>query len=632
MRPLVRVPAASLSLLLLLGGPAGALTADSVDDFCAVDADPCRVTSVVDVADGTVLDFHRRTIEVTGDGQLRFGPGDTTLRCGGFRTDTKDAALKAGADELSGRFEAGTVTIDARRGCEFGPPELTCTDDLQCELVACGTRRCSLRPTRTCTADAGCQLGPCSGSGRCLGSLSFMRCSSNSDCDLGTCPTQLTCNRMTNVAKDCAVDADCHLGACNVGDASIELSGPVDGMAVFTPEIDLNAVDSVTIHDLVQLSSLDAERDGGTLKIRTVSGDVNLEGRIVAIGGSAARGGAVEVHSGRDLTVGARVNLNGGDFDGGDLDLYSVRDITVRAGVTNSSVRGGGFGGFFTVTAGRDFTLGGSAGDRPVRVRSNGHSANGFGGDGGILDFAATGDLHVGANVRIAGYGAPPESYGSDIVLASRGDLRVDGDLDSRARGSSGYGGALDLYSDGGITIGEDASLRSHGGLQGGGWIVMNAGGPLVFAGKGEAGGSREVGQSVVSLRSDADVEVSGRLKLAGDPDSSIEIDACRIRLADGATLRNQSVGPILLAAHESMNLMPGSALHSPQGSNVLTYRTADKPPTLGGLIDGPPELVVSSGMRGCPVCGNGEVDEFETCDDGNLDPGDGCDENCRLE
>jgi cysteine-rich repeat protein len=34
-----------------------------------------------------------------------------------------------------------------------------------------------------------------------------------------------------------------------------------------------------------------------------------------------------------------------------------------------------------------------------------------------------------------------------------------------------------------------------------------------------------------------------------------------------------------------------------------------------------------------CPVeCGNSAVETTETCDDGNTDPGDGCDENCQVE
>ena len=45
-------------------------------------------------------------------------------------------------------------------------------------------------------------------------------------------------------------------------------------------------------------------------------------------------------------------------------------------------------------------------------------------------------------------------------------------------------------------------------------------------------------------------------------------------------------------------------------------------PPPDGALPDGPAE----------PLCGNGEIDGDETCDDGNLDPGDGCDASCERE
>ncbi len=46
--------------------------------------------------------------------------------------------------------------------------------------------------------------------------------------------------------------------------------------------------------------------------------------------------------------------------------------------------------------------------------------------------------------------------------------------------------------------------------------------------------------------------------------------------------------------------------------------------------------VVLAAGCGGdqvkLPVCGNGEVEGRELCDDGNLEPGDGCDENCLME
>ena len=46
-----------------------------------------------------------------------------------------------------------------------------------------------------------------------------------------------------------------------------------------------------------------------------------------------------------------------------------------------------------------------------------------------------------------------------------------------------------------------------------------------------------------------------------------------------------------------------------------------------GGGAVGPYVLTVSFA-----VCGNGQIDGAETCDDGNVDPGDGCDASCQIE
>jgi cysteine-rich repeat protein len=36
--------------------------------------------------------------------------------------------------------------------------------------------------------------------------------------------------------------------------------------------------------------------------------------------------------------------------------------------------------------------------------------------------------------------------------------------------------------------------------------------------------------------------------------------------------------------------------------------------------------------MTGCPECGNSEIDQNETCDDGNVTDGDGCSFMCLIE
>ena len=41
---------------------------------------------------------------------------------------------------------------------------------------------------------------------------------------------------------------------------------------------------------------------------------------------------------------------------------------------------------------------------------------------------------------------------------------------------------------------------------------------------------------------------------------------------------------------------------------------------------------MLSPALEGCPVCANSEVDQDETCDDGNTAAGDGCSDDCQLE
>lgn len=53
-------------------------------DVCPADADPCNVTSIIDVTDNATLDFGARAVNVTGAGQFNFGAGSGTIACGDF--------------------------------------------------------------------------------------------------------------------------------------------------------------------------------------------------------------------------------------------------------------------------------------------------------------------------------------------------------------------------------------------------------------------------------------------------------------------------------------------------------------------------------------------------------------------
>jgi len=83
----------------------------------------------------------------------------------------------------------------------------------------------------------------------------------------------------------------------------------------------------------------------------------------------------------------------------------------------------------------------------------------------------------------------------------------------------------------------------------------------------------------------------------------------------------------------ESMITYGGSGIRAKAGAqHRIEYRDAAKPPVLGGSVTPAPTLVHNPLLTGCPVCGNLEIDQDETCDDGNIADGDGCDSNCLTE
>ncbi|MBI5506060.1 MAG: hypothetical protein HY899_14785, partial [Deltaproteobacteria bacterium] len=73
--------------------------------------------------------------------------------------------------------------------------------------------------------------------------------------------------------------------------------------------------------------------------------------------------------------------------------------------------------------------------------------------------------------------------------------------------------------------------------------------------------------------------------------------------------------------------------LTDPAGKTArIVYRDPAKPPLLHGTITPAPVLNANPSLEGCPVCGNREIDQGESCDDGNTTSGDGCRSDCQDE
>jgi hypothetical protein len=125
------MPAAIVSSLLVIGvaRESAAVTAVSVDELCAADADPCLIEQVVDVSGGTTLDFGARTLRITGAGQLRFGSGSPTVRSQRLEVAVAPdhpAIVVSASDETGKRspyLSSGSMDIDGGLELHLGYEE-----------------------------------------------------------------------------------------------------------------------------------------------------------------------------------------------------------------------------------------------------------------------------------------------------------------------------------------------------------------------------------------------------------------------------------------------------------------------------------------------------------------------------
>ena len=120
----------------------------------------------------------------------------------------------------------------------------------------------------------------------------------------------------------------------------------------------------------------------------------------------------------------------------------------------------------------------------------------------------------------------------------------------------------------------------------------------------------------------------------AGD----LYVDVCRLHLQPGSRLdsaweeQTDYVGNTVITIRESMLADAGSKIRGKADAlQSITYRDAAKAPQLNGSISPIASLAVEPLLSGCPVCGNHEIDDGESCDDGNVVDGDGCDSTCNV-
>lgn len=555
--------------------PAAAdIVATTAADVCSPAADPCNVTQRVEITANATLDFGLRTLALSGAGELDFLNRSATVLAG---------PIVLGGNGVSGASNGNgaNISIKARRGC-------------------------SGAPQRPCLSARACALGACSASFKCA----------------------------RDVTVSCASNADCALGTCSVGTGALDVNAVVDGKAVSPGYISLESAGDLTVNSVIDTSGTAIDSDGGSVVLDAGVGSVIVKAAVKAGGGGNGSGGSVDLTAGTDVVTSALIDTTGGDSDGGAVSGSAGRDLLVSFNINASAVSGGGYGGDIDLMADRDLSISGTS-SVTTSLFALGHKTDVLpisSGDGGSIS------LYAGRNLSVARYGyaisrgASPEGYGGDIDISADGALVLAGTVRSNADGNQGDGGSVSLSGGASFTTTDTAVVEVDGGN--GGYVAVTADGPILLGGSFLLGARPTGGQAGdMSVSTTGDAVVTGSVSALRQR-GSVDFEACRLTLQSTAKIYNYtSGGENTLISRESMKLLPNSSVTTKaDGTNRLIYRSPAKPPVRQGTITPAPLLVLDENLVGCPVCGNAEVDQTETCDDGDTQSGDGCSSDCQLE
>ncbi len=628
----VAVAALWLGLLPPLVRGAGAVTTvSSAGEICPEPTDPCIIGDTAanryDILDGSVLDFGTREVRLLGNNALDFGSGTAVLRCGRLVAEAGVGGNPVLAHDSDGGAD---VTLEALRSCSISI-DRRCLDDSECALGSCSAHTCLGDPDYYCGQDSDCQLGICRGR-RCAND-DTRPCLNDVDCDLGNCGAATFCEG--SITDACSTDDDCFHGACSIGSGTIDYRG---GLAGQNARIVVRASDDAYIDGAWNVSyTPDGGRYNAGLTVRSGFGDLEFAADANLNGFGAP---PILFTAGRGVTVSGKLQLDAGFGRAGDVTIFAGEDVVLTGDLYASGTGTGASGGWVTIDAGGFVRLGGD--DGLTRLWING--ADQETGCAGRLRITAGGDIVLHENLRLQGRSHDCNRAGrGELTLTTPRTVLVDGNLDLAGSGGF-YGAGASFAIDAGEYFSSAASIVTLTGAEYGGSL------DLATAGSTHLDGSIDVRSinyggppgkaGTIHMTVGGDLELGGSLRTDGeyvgmeDPGST-EIAACRIHLLPGAEIRDDS-------SHATVRLSVGESLRADLGSTIevdgttpdleLRYRDAAKPPVLAGDVFPVPTLLVVPELPGCPVCGNGEIDQGESCDDGNTTDGDGCDAICLSE
>jgi cysteine-rich repeat protein len=429
--------------------------ATTASDLCSPSADPCVVTGTRAVTPGSVLDFGTRTLQLRPTASLAFAGGPLTILAGSVRMEGGATIVGTVANAVVPAVQI-TTTGGIRIETAATPARIQVSDALnggQIVLEAGGNLELlgTLDARGDGTGGAGGVITLTAGGNATLGGTITLRGGSLGIGGL------LTASAGGGIAVP----------------GSLLVNGDDGG------EVDLQALaGDVTLDGPVDVSAGGNYGDGGFVSI-LASGNVLMRGTLAGQGaGSDVEGGGsgadvtVTATAG-NIAVSGILNGNGAppDGDGGEFDFTAGTDFVQNANVLAQDNGADGCGGFYSVLAGRQVTLaaaveangGFCGGDVFVESRGGASLSNEINVDGGEVagtisasaaTLTASGRVHANGtgNLAAAGEvqlqacdltvpaGAVVQSNATEggmNLLQASGQMTIGGSLTSRPGGAN---------------------------------------------------------------------------------------------------------------------------------------------------------------------------------------------------
>jgi cysteine-rich repeat protein len=361
MRTTLLVPLLALHLALV--SPSSATTAD---DICASAANPCVVTSMVPVSDGSVLDFGARDLSLKKRGKLNVGAGSMTIKAHNLTLED-GSFLQA----IANSGPAGSISVETSGDITLQQGSVvdasgTPGGDVSLEAAGAVLIVGDLMANGTSGGDGGSVLA----TGATV-----------------TIPSS--------------------------GD--VMASGDGDGGG---GDVELDSISSLSVVGTVDGSG--GAGGGGSLRLATDGGSIAISGqlRFQSVGGGGD-GGSVSIDGAGAVTLGGQLNLGGdgggaGGGIGGDLEVDADGSLSLQADTID--VRGAppdGDGGSASFSSGTDLAAASSV---VVQLQARGSA-----GTGGIVDFTAGRNLNLPSLDASAG----DQGAGGSLTASACGTLSL---------------------------------------------------------------------------------------------------------------------------------------------------------------------------------------------------------------